>query len=118
MPPLAAVPDIERELDVLFGLPAGEFTKARNDLAARLKKAHQDDASAAVRALRKPSVVAAAANTLVRSEPKLVAELLRAGERLREEQQRALAGNARPQEVNDAATAERDAIRELVAAAR
>ena len=115
---IAAVPDLEQELDALFGLPAAEFTKARNDLAARLKKAHQDEASAAIRALRKPTVVAAAANTLTPSEPQLVASLLRAGERLREAQQRALAGSARPQEVNDAAAAERDAIRDLVTAAR
>ena len=112
------MPDLERELDELFGLPPSEFTKARNDLASRLKKAHQDDAAATVRALKKPSVVAAAANTLARSEPKLVAALLHAGERLREAQQRALAGMARPQEVNDAAAAEREAIRELVVAAR
>lgn len=115
---IAAVPDLEQELDALFALPGAEFTKARNDLAARLKKAHQDEAAAQIRALKKPTVVAAAANTLVRSEPKLVVSLLRAGDRLREAQQRALAGNARPQEVNDAASAERDAIRELVAAAR
>ena len=37
--PLAAVPDLEQELDGLYALPLEEFTKARNDLAARLKQA-------------------------------------------------------------------------------
>ena len=118
MPPLAAVPDLERELDSLYALPLDEFTKARNDLASRLKKAHQEDAAAHVRALRKPNVVAAAANALARSEPKLVAALLEAGDRLRDVQQRALAGNAEQHDVGDAAASERDAIRRLVSAAR
>ena len=48
-PPLAAVPDLERELDGLYALPLDEFTKARNDLASRLKRAHQGEAAAAIR---------------------------------------------------------------------
>ena len=118
MPPLAAVPDLEHELDALYALPLEAFTKARNDLAARLRKAHQEDAAAAVRSLRKPSVVAGAANTLVRAEPKLVAALLAAGAQLREVQQRALAGDAEQRDVNEAAQAERDVIHRLVAAGR
>ena len=117
-PPLAPVPDLEHELDVLYDLPLEEFTKARNDLATRLRKAHQSDAAGEVRALKKPTVVAWAANRLVRDEPKLTTELLDAGEALRETQQRALAGKAKPDEVGAAAAAERDAIRSLLAAAR
>jgi hypothetical protein len=41
MRPLAAVPDLDAELDALYSLPLEEFTKARNDLASRLKKAHR-----------------------------------------------------------------------------
>lgn len=118
MPPLAAVPDLERELDALYALPLDEFTKARNDLASRLKKAHQEEAATSVRALRKPSVVAAAANALARSEPKLVAALLEAGDRLRDVQQRSLAGEVEQAEVTEAAAAERDAVRRLVTAGR
>jgi hypothetical protein len=117
-PPLAPVPDLEHELDVLYDLPLEEFTKARNDLAARLRKAHQSDAAGEVRALKKPTVVAWAANRLARDEPKLTTELLEAGETLRTTQQRALAGKAKPDEVGAAAAAERDAIRSLLAAAR
>ena len=117
-PPLASVPDLDRELDALYDLPLEEFTKARNDLVSRLRKAHQSEAATEVRALKKPTVVAWAANRLSRDEPKLTAALLEAGERLRDTQQRALAGNARQDEVADAAAAERDAIRGLLSAAR
>jgi hypothetical protein len=117
-PPLAPVPDLDRELDALYDLPLEDFTSARNDLAARLRKAHQADAADAVRGLKKPTTVAWAANRLARDEPKLTAALLDSGERLRETQQRALAGKAKADEVADAAGAERDAIRALLAAAR
>jgi hypothetical protein len=117
-PPLASVPDLDRELDALYDLPLEEFTKARNDLGTRLRKAHQSEAAAEVRALKKPTVVAWAANRLARDEPKLTAALLAAGERLRDTQQRALAGNAKQEEVADAAAAEREAIRALLTAAR
>jgi hypothetical protein len=116
--PLASVPDLDHELDELYGLPLEEFTQARNGLAARLRKAHQDEAAEAVRALKKPSVVAWAANRLAREEPKLTAALLQAGEQLRTTQQRSLAGKAKADEVSVAAEAERAAIRALLAAAR
>ena len=74
--PLASVPDLDRELDELYGLPLEEFTKARNDLAARLRKAHQAEAAEVVHSLKKPSVVAWSANRLARDEPKLTAETL------------------------------------------
>jgi hypothetical protein len=118
MRPLAAVPDLEEELDFLYSLPLEEFTRARNDLASRLKKAHQADVAAEVRALKKPSAVAWAANSLVRSDPKLVTDLLAAGERLRETQQGALRGKAAADDVAEASGSERDAVRALLAAGR
>lgn len=117
-PPLAAVPDLERELDALYELPLEEFTKVRNGLASRLKKAHQADVAAEVRALKKPSAVAWTANSLARSDPKLVADLLAAGQRLRETQQRSLQGGAGADEVGEASLAERGAVQALLAAAR
>jgi hypothetical protein len=117
-PPLAAVPDLERELDWLYGLPLEEFTKARNDLASRLKRAHQGEAAEAIRSLRKPATVAWAANQLARNAPKQVAALLETGERIRETQQRTLAGDASPEELADASNAERAAIRSLLTSAR
>jgi hypothetical protein len=118
VPPLASVPHLERELDELYGLPLEEWTRVRNDLAARLKKAHQAEQAEQVRSLRKPSVVAWAVNQLARREPKRVEALLRAGERLRAAQEQALRGRAAASDVNAAARAERDAVRDLVSAAR
>lgn len=118
MAPLAAVPDLDRELDGLYSLPLEEFTKARNDLAARLRKAHQSEAAAEVRGLRKPSVVAWTANQLARSAPQLVRSLLDAGAELRDAQQRALAGEADGGAVADATAAERESVRALVVAGR
>lgn len=118
MRPLAAVPDLGHELDDLYSLPLEDFTKAHNDLAARLKKAHQADVAAEVRALKKPSAVAWAANSLVRTDRQLVGDLLAAGERLREMQQQALRGKAAADDVAEASGAERDAVRALLAAAR
>ena len=116
--PLAAVPNLESELDGLYALPLEQFTKARNDLAARLRKAHQDDVADMVRALKKPSTVAWAANRLARDQPKQVDALLQAAERLRDAQQRSLAGEAKLDEVGEASSAEREAVRALLASAR
>ncbi len=115
---LAAVPNLERELDALYDLPLEQFTKARNDLATRLRKAHQSEQAAQVHALKKPSTVAWVGNRLAREQPKQVDALLQASESLREAQQRSLAGEATAATVNDAAAAERDAVRALLASAR
>ena len=117
-PPLAAVPDLEHELDELYGRPLEEFTQARNDLAARLKRAHQSEAADAIKALKKPTQAAWAANQLARHEPKLVRELLDAAAALRQTQQRSLGGKASAGDVTAAATREREAVRALVSAAR
>ena len=45
----------------LYGLPLEEFTAARNDAAAELRKAGAKEDAEAVKALRKPSAPAGAA---------------------------------------------------------
>jgi hypothetical protein len=79
---LASVPDLEAELDDLYGRPLDAFTAARNDLASRLRAAGQDDTAARVAELRKPSLPVWLVNQLARSEPKRLAELVEAAERL------------------------------------
>jgi hypothetical protein len=101
--PLAVVPELEAELDNLYAALPADFTRARNDLAQRLKQAGQVEAAAGVKQLRKPTVPLWAVNQLARRHPDGVRALLDAGERLRVAQQAALRGES--QELR-AATAE------------
>jgi hypothetical protein len=110
--PLAVVPEFETELDALYALAPGEFTAARNDLARRLKQAGQDEAAARVKSLRKPTVPLWAVNQLARRNPKGIAALLEAGERLRVAQEDALRG-AESTALRDATATERKILREL-----
>ena len=109
---LAAVPDLEQELERLYALSPEEFTAARNDLATRLRKAGQAEASERVRALRKPSVPVWAVNQLARRHPEAVAELLAAGAQLRRAQEAAFRGDSGAA-VREATAAERATIRKL-----
>ena len=113
---LTLVPDVERELDHLYGLPLGEFTAARNELAKRLKKAGQTAEAERVGALAKPSVSAWAVNQLPRREPAGVRGLLDAGEQLVDAQREALAGKG-ADSFDAANRRQRDAVRALVRAA-
>jgi hypothetical protein len=110
---LAAVPDLEQELDRLYALKPEEFTAARNDLAARLRKAGQAEAAEQVRALRKPSVPVWAVNQLARRHPDEVAQLLSAGEQLRRAQREAFSAERGGETVREATAAERAAVRTL-----
>lgn len=114
---LAAVPDLERELDDLFGLPAGEFTAARNDLAKRLKAAGETEQAENVRRLAKPTVPAWAVNQLARTEKSKVRRLLDAGEKLRGAHERALSDRA-GEDFRKATEAERGLVQELTDDAR
>jgi hypothetical protein len=110
---LAAVPDLEQELDRLYALKPEEFTAARNDLAGRLRKAGQAETAEQVRALRKPNVPVWAVNQLVRRHPDEVAQLLSAGEQLRLAQREAFSGERGGETVREATAAERAAVRTL-----
>jgi hypothetical protein len=103
--PLSVVPDLEAELDDLYALPPEDFTRARNDLAQRLKQAGQADVAARIKQLRKPTVPLWAVNQLVRRHPDEVQALLDAGDRLRAAQQAALRGES--QELRTATAEER-----------
>ena len=77
---------MEDEVDALFKLPLGEFTPARNALAARLKKAGQQVMADAVKAAPKPSVAAWAVNQLYWRHREPFARLIEAGDRFRQVQ--------------------------------
>ena len=112
MSQLAAVPDLDKELDRLFALQPAEFTAARNDLARRLKQTGQPEAAARVQALRKPTIAVWAVNQIGRGFGDDVAALVAAGDELRAAQEAALTGDARNR-LRDATAAERVAVRTL-----
>ena len=67
----------------LYGLPGAEFVAARDALARSLAKDKHRDEAAAVKALRRPTRSAEALNALARNEPKAIARLTGAGDKLR-----------------------------------
>ena len=73
---------MDERADALYELPAGEFVAARDRLAKELKAEGQVKASQEVKALRKPTVVAAALNRIAREDPGAVDALFAAGEAL------------------------------------
>jgi hypothetical protein len=109
--PLAVVPELEAELDSLYAALPTDFTRARNDLAQRLKQAGQVEAAAGVKQLRKPTVPLWAVNQLARRHPDDVRALLDAAERLRVAQQAALRGES--QELRKATAEERKLLQSL-----
>lgn len=83
-----------RDIDALYQLPLGEFTAARNALAARLKKDGHIEEARRIQALAKPSVPAWAVNQLYWRHRGAFDQLLAAGDRFRNAQRLQLAGKA------------------------
>lgn len=77
---------MEDEVDALFKLPLGEFTAARNALAARLKKAGRQATADEAKALQKPSVSAWVVNQLFWRHREPFELLIEAGDRFRHAQ--------------------------------
>src|SRR5262245_33990509 len=77
---------LEDDVDALFKLPLAEFTGARNDLAARLKKDGRADDANFVKALTKPPISAWAVNQLHWNHRGAFDRLLEAGQRVRQAQ--------------------------------
>ncbi|WBP92026.1 hypothetical protein [Kitasatospora cathayae] len=111
-------PDFDAIADILYVLAPPDFTATRNENADQLKKTDPQLAKR-IRALRRPTLAAWAANVLSHRHPDLVRQLLDLGQALRDaqehldgEQLRALAGQRRQvvraltgQAQRDAATA-------------
>jgi len=75
--------DVDQVAVELYGLAPDEFTAARNQVA-RIAKDHGDvRGSAAIKALRKPTLAAWLANQLVRTDPDGINDLTELGEQLR-----------------------------------
>jgi hypothetical protein len=72
--------------DRLYALPIEEFTQARNDAAAELRKDGRRDEADEVKAMRKPSAAAGAVNRLVREHRDQVEAYLAAAAGLRDAQ--------------------------------
>ena len=78
--------NLEDDVDALFKLPLAEFTGARNDLAARLKREGRADESNFVKALAKPSISAWAVNQLHWNHREAFDRLLATSQRFRQSQ--------------------------------
>jgi hypothetical protein len=77
---------LDDDVDALFKLPLAEFTGARNDLAARLKRDGRSNDANLVKALTKPSISAWAVNQLYWKHRELFDRLLATSRRLRQTQ--------------------------------
>ncbi len=98
-----------RETEALYGLPTGEFTKARNARAKELR-GEQAELAAQVAKLPKPTAAAAAINRVARDDPSEVRALVQAGRALRSAQESALAGKGAGAAVGDATREHRAAL--------
>jgi len=108
--------NVESELDRLYALEPGAFVAERDRLARELRDAGLREESEQVKGLRKPTVSAATINQLTRQERREVDLLLDAGHRLREAQQRLLAGEE-PGSLDEPRRTEREALGNLRRAA-
>ena len=77
---------LEDDVDALFKLPLTEFIGARNDLAARLKRAGRANDANLVKALAKPPISAWAVNQLHWKHREALDRLLVTGRRFRQAQ--------------------------------
>jgi len=99
---------LEEIADQLYALPPDEFTGARNQAERELRKAGEREKADKVRAMRKPTAAAGAANRLVREHRPEVVAFLAAAASLRDAQ---FAGKG---DIASAASAQRDALEKLV----
>jgi len=86
------VTDVTETTRDLFALPPEDFVAARDRLAGELKDAGKAEEAAAVKKLRRPSIVAWAVNAAARDRPEDVTALREAGQALRRAQRKALSG--------------------------
>ncbi|MFE3036448.1 hypothetical protein ACFXKY_32945 [Streptomyces canus] len=76
--------DVEAVLDDLYTTPPADFIARREELAAAAKAAGHVDDTRRIRAARRPTLAAWAANLLLRSQPQESRQFLELGQALRE----------------------------------
>ncbi|MEU0442635.1 hypothetical protein ABZ202_23235 [Streptomyces sp. NPDC006186] len=76
--------DVEAALDELYGTPPAAFVTRRTELAAAARQDGRADDARRIRAARRPTLAAWAANLLLRREPEESRAFLELGEALRE----------------------------------
>ncbi len=77
----------------LYGLAPGEFVAARNQLVKAVRAAGERELATTIKALRKPSMVAAELNRVLRLDGEAVESLLHAAVALRDGHQSVLSGH-------------------------
>jgi hypothetical protein len=73
---------IADDIDGLYGLPLDEFTRARDELARRVRREGDGALAAEIKGLRKPSLPAWVVNQLARQRELDMQRLINAGEQL------------------------------------
>jgi hypothetical protein len=101
-----------RDIADLYAVPPADFVRARNSVAARLRKAGRSEEAGEVQRLRKPSPALWAVNRLAGEAPGELTDLVKAVERLQGAQLKAGPGLA------EATTRQRTALEQLVTRAR
>ncbi len=91
-PGMASKTGLNAEIRDLYRLPPEEFTAARNELSARLRKEKRGDDAAEVKGLPKPTPSAWAVNALFEHQGQKMDALLAAGKRARAAQKEAVSG--------------------------
>src|SRR5215471_6354720 len=102
---------LENDVDALFKLPLAEFTGARNELAARLKREGRGNDATLVKSLSKPSISAWTVNQLYWNHRDEFDRLLVAGQRFRQAQASGRAGKVT--DMRASLDARREALLEL-----
>ncbi|MGZ8692635.1 MAG: hypothetical protein ACXWZT_07880 [Gaiellaceae bacterium] len=108
---------LAREAGALYELPAQEFTTARTARAKALRT-ENPALAAEVAKLPKPIAAAAAVNRLARRDPSEVRALIQVGKRLRDAQERAVAGRSGGESLQEAVREHRAALERVQREAR
>ena len=112
-PGVESVEEVEG-VDHLYEVKPGKFVAARDQLAKQLQASGDREAAAAVKALRRPTVVAWAVNQVVRSHAEALGELEEATSAVQRAQEAAVGGDPDgPGELREAARRRRELLSTL-----